>query len=749
MPSAIGQSVGIGGGGGGGLLFRTPTDIFTGADLAACRTARNVYFVSAANAEALALFQADQFLTIVLDPANSTDNVFETYLPGNSDGDRQTSQEFALNAANTTARGMGVDATYAYVVDDVTEHVYVYQLSDGARQTGREFAIHSTNTWPVGIGIGTTYAYVADRTDTKVFVYRLSDGLRQAGGEFDLHTDNGNPRGMTVDATYAYVADDTDNKVYVYQLSDGARQAGREFGFHADNSNAHGMGVDATYAYVVDDTDDRVYVYRLSDGARIKDREFTLDPANTDARGMAVDATYAYVVDITDDRVYVYRLHGSYDSTRWIDRTGSIQGNTGPVGPAASINAAAVDPLIAAYSGGIAGLTIVDSQIPAAIMRDAELTASAVRGLLSLTATEASDLLTGASINGQVVTFTQADGSQETITIPSGSSTGVADGVVESGEFSADGTTLTLTLDTAGTVVISVPALLRSTATGGVTETRVQALINGTNLSDLSGLVTNAQIPASIMRDTEFTASTVSTLLGLTSLEVDNLLTGGSISGRQLTFTQNDGTPITIDLPDDANTQDGVISGGAFNTAGTELTLTLADSSTIVVSVPSALRTGTGSGVDTAGVNALIAAALTAAVTGNTETGIAVTYNAADGTFDFVIQAAPQTHTNFVGITDGELSAVVIADFTVSGDTAALTIPAYQGSRRLLFARPASEADPSAVYLYQSGNRNTVNQLSTFTKATSTLMLGGEAHNWWGNVGLQSGAGGYILEQVT
>ena len=145
--------------------------------------------------------------------------------------------------------------------------------------------------------------------------------------------------------------------------------------------------------------------------------------------------------------------------------------------------------------------------------------------------------------------------------------------------------------------------------------------------------------------------------------------------------------------------------------------------------------------------NARIAVALAAAVTGNTETGIVVTYNA-DGTFDFVIQAAPQTHTNFVGITDGELSAVVIADFTVSGITEALTIPAYSGTRRLLFARPASEADPSAVYLYQSGNRNTVNQISTFVKSNTSIQLGGEAHNWWGTADLQNGAGEYVLEQV-
>ena len=321
-----------GGGGGGGLIFRNPTDIFTGADLAACRTARNTYFVSPTNAAALAQFKANQSLAIVLNPGNSVDNVFETHLLGNSDGLRQTAKEFALHGANTSARGMTTTATHAYVVDDGSERVNVYQLSDGARQTGSEFAIHSSNSWPVGIAVNATDAYVADNSGNKLFVYQLSDGARQTAKEFALHSDNFRPSGVAVDATYAYVADLDDHKMYVYQLSDGARQAGREFDFDTENTNPQGIAVDATYAYVVDQVDGKLYVYRLSDGARIKGQEFDLDPANANARGIGVTAAYAYVVDFDDVKVYAYRLLGSYDSTRWLDRTDAVQGNIGAQG---------------------------------------------------------------------------------------------------------------------------------------------------------------------------------------------------------------------------------------------------------------------------------------------------------------------------------------------------------------------------------------------------------------------------------
>ena len=66
-----------------GLEPRDPANVFTGTNLAACRTARDTYFALTANAAALADYQAKPLLTIILDPTNSTANVFETYLPGN------------------------------------------------------------------------------------------------------------------------------------------------------------------------------------------------------------------------------------------------------------------------------------------------------------------------------------------------------------------------------------------------------------------------------------------------------------------------------------------------------------------------------------------------------------------------------------------------------------------------------------------------------------------------------------------
>ena len=128
------------------------------------------------------------------------------------------------------------------------------------------------------------------------------------------------------------------------------------------------------------------------------------------------------------------------------------------------------------------------------------------------------------------------------------------------------------------------------------TEAQIQAIINATALSALQGEVTDGQIPDDIMRDAEFTAATVRSLLGLSAAEVNNLLTGASIVGQNLTFTQNDGSTVTITIPTAmAGTGDGVVQSGAFSGNNEELILTLDTGGTVVIDVPTqALRTSAG-----------------------------------------------------------------------------------------------------------------------------------------------------------
>ena len=91
--------------GGGGLHFRVPPDRFAAANAAAARVLRNTYFSAVANAAALAEFQADQTLAIILDPADGA-TIFETYLPGNEGQAYAANQWIArVDAVQSTVPG--------------------------------------------------------------------------------------------------------------------------------------------------------------------------------------------------------------------------------------------------------------------------------------------------------------------------------------------------------------------------------------------------------------------------------------------------------------------------------------------------------------------------------------------------------------------------------------------------------------------------------------------------------------------
>ena len=139
------------------------------------------------------------------------------------------------------------------------------------------------------------------------------------------------------------------------------------------------------------------------------------------------------------------------------------------------------------------------------------------------------------------------------------------------------------------------PAQVAWTEDDTALDTKIQELIDATALSALQGQLTDGQIPAAIMRDAEFTAAAVRNLLSLTATEVNDLVTGATISGQTLTLTQNDGSTVPITIPTAmAGSGDGVVQSGAFNSDQTELVLTLDTGGTVTINVPEALRGGTG-----------------------------------------------------------------------------------------------------------------------------------------------------------
>ena len=102
---AGGAGSGGGGSGGGGIVFRDPADEFTGATVAACRTARDTYFGATANSAALEEFQGNQSLGIILDPTGANNNQFETYKPGSTVGDAHDNTQWLERTDSVVIEG--------------------------------------------------------------------------------------------------------------------------------------------------------------------------------------------------------------------------------------------------------------------------------------------------------------------------------------------------------------------------------------------------------------------------------------------------------------------------------------------------------------------------------------------------------------------------------------------------------------------------------------------------------------------
>ena len=138
---------------------------------------------------------------------------------------------------------------------------------------------------------------------------------------------------------------------------------------------------------------------------------------------------------------------------------------------------------------------------------------------------------------------------------------------------------------------------------GGVTKATVDPFIAAYARVPASGSIPDALVPATLARDTEV-ATAITNLIGGADAAYDTL---GELAGQ-------------------------LISGITLN--GTTLTVTRVGGTSFTVALAGLM----GGGLTQAQVEALIQAALTAATTGNTETGISVVHNA-DGTTDYVVTA--------------------------------------------------------------------------------------------------------------
>ena len=254
-------------------------------------------------------------------------------------------------------------------------------------------------------------------------------------------------------------------------------------------------------------------------------------------------------------------------------------------------------------------------------------------------------------------------------------------------------------------------------------EVKPYALVSGRRIMP-------ADADDAFMLDSEFTAAAVRTLIGLTAAQLNDLVTGGSISGRTVTLNQADGTTITFMVPPDTNTQDGVLASGSIDAAGTTLTLTLDTGTDVTVDIPAALRMGGGGGITLADVKEFARAGERGVRVGDIDSESAAdnTVITADGSgaADWEAQQGgtptPGDHTRRAAIsTDTTLEQAEYNDSTTSM-TQEITIPTWtMGSRYVFLGVPEAEDDITDI------DQNGISEFSDWQRVTGVLF----EHKWW------------------
>ena len=120
-----------------------------------------------------------------------------------------------------------------------------------------------------------------------------------------------------------------------------------------------------------------------------------------------------------------------------------------------------------------------------------------------------------------------------------------------------------------------------------------------------------------------------------------------------------------------------------------------------------------------------------AAVTGNTETNIVVTYDPVTRKFNFVAEAGggtppARTHTSYAGASAD--TTFTAAEFTSSATGGTLTLPTFTADRYVAFAIPDSEPDLTDI---RSGAMGAFNQITNFQRIPGTITINGVAHKAW------------------
>ena len=588
---------------GGGLVFRNPADEFVGATLAACRTARSTYFTTTSTT-AFQDFIANRFLAIVLNPTNSTDNVFETYTGSGSTyddtmwvdrtgtaqgipGDVGAQARFSVFGYINTATAPTVaptGGTFVQSTDTLTLPTGYTALPSTPASGSKTYVIEAvinpvvdadtvTLIWPVPAELP-AYLAAAFAEAAQAAAENAADRAEQAAGRaVDIPT--GSPRGALVATSPTLPTAATGFNTVI------AFGAAEVWTVEADAPDGFEAGPTAN--------NERLY---LPD----------IHPAGSNGIWLVVEVDG---VDIAESFISHGGIQGAATADRRIIVPVSVTADTlirTGYWPRASTVASYIQ--ITGNNDTLPANTVV--KIYLSVVRGdpggggpggGGLTEAQANALIATALTAAVESNTETGIT---VTYNTSDGTFDFVVTDAG---GQTQAEVDARIVAALTAAVTGNTET-GITVTYASGKLNFVVTGGgggggLTQAQVNTLIADALTAAVTG---NTETGITVTYDdADGTFDFVVPATGRTAAQVDASITAAFVAA----VTGNTETRINVEYDPDDGTLDFVVDDPP--------------------------------GLTEAEVDTRITNAFAAAVTNNTETGIVVTYNSGDGTYDFVV----------------------------------------------------------------------------------------------------------------
>ena len=214
----------------------------------------------------------------------------------------------------------------------------------------------------------------------------------------------------------------------------------------------------------------------------------------------------------------------------------------------------------------VAGNAIQDDGIGAG--KIATTAAPDILAALGVTADNLNDMLVGADITGNIITFNQRDGTTFPITIPASGASLTAGNIVSLLEGLTGASRLAYTAVRGGP-----PADAADDQTGPEIVALLSALVGGARLpmSAVQGELPLAQVPAAVTRDTEIANLVYGLAASMNGIQYRQFGSSGTLRNLNLTEPIHDvvsnllveGTGITLTYDDDAGTLTITATGGS------------------------------------------------------------------------------------------------------------------------------------------------------------------------------------------